>query len=265
MTGLGAGGNGASRTDGALREFRSKGYVVFESVLPRSLVAEMHAAWLEYFTPFQRRRPESKRLLMHVPFKAPLCDPLFVENPLVLAIADRVLGRDYLCGYLGSETPLPGAEPMQAHFDLAFWNRFTFLNGPLSFANRLLGSLQYYYGLQVSVPLVDSGPENAPFEIWPATNRLGSAGTTSERLTMPAGSILVRDVRNLHRGTEHLGSDPRPFLSLVYLRTWVPAWKPPEIPTDVYASLPERSRRLFRRASVGQAVPDPETWAVRAR
>lgn len=248
-----------------LRAFERKGYVVFERALPRSLVDAMHAVWLEYFTLFSQRQPESRRFLMHVPFKPPLCDPRFLENPRVLAIADRVLGRDYLCGYLGSETPLPGAGAQEPHFDLAFWKRFTFLNGPLSLANRALGSLHFYYGLQVSVPLVDSGPDNAPFEIWPATNRLRWRHGPSERLTMPAGSLLVRDIRNIHRGTEHRGAAPRPFLSLVYLRRWVPAWKPPEIPADVYASLPARTRHLFRRASVGQPVPDPEAWALRAR
>jgi hypothetical protein len=251
--------------DNDLRAFERDGYVVFESALPRTLVQEMHAVWSEYFAPFSRRQPESKRFLMHVPFKSPLCDPRFLENPRVLAIADRVLGRRYLCGYLGSETPLPGADAQQPHFDLAFWKRFTFLNGPLSLANRVLGSLRFYYGLQVSVPLVDSGLDNAPFEIWPATNRLRRRDGKSVRLTMPAGSILVRDIRNIHRGTEHRGAAPRPFLSLVYLRRWVPGWRAPEIPADVYASLPARTRQLFRRASIGQPVPDPEAWAVRAR
>lgn len=249
----------------AYREFKDNGYVVFERVVPQEVVDGMREVWEQYFDAFSRSRPELKRLLMHIPFKSPLFDPSFVENPLVLDITDRVLGKNYICSYFGSETPLPGAGPMQAHFDLAFWSRFKFLNGPLEFLNKLLGNLNYFYGIQISLPLVDSNDDNAPFEIWPATNRFTAKRRPSQRISMPAGSLLVRDIRNLHRGTAHNGIESRPFLSLVYLRTWVPGWKPPEIPLDVYQALPPRTQRLFRRASIGKPVPTPEEWAQRSR
>jgi hypothetical protein len=252
--------------DAAWQEFNDKGYVVFERAIEPSVLAGMYAVWLEYFEPFRKRRkPEIKRFPMHLPFKAPLYHPSFVEHPSVLALADRLLGKRYVCGYFGSETPLPGADYMQAHFDLMFLSRMTFMNAPLGFANRLLGTLRYFYGIQVSVPLVDSRDDNGPFEIWPASNRWTPRRPAPERLLMPAGSLLVRDIRNLHRGTPHRGTAPRPFLSLVYLRSWVPRWKLPEIPAEVYASLPARSQRLFSRARIGQHVPDPEAWAERSR
>lgn len=244
--------------------FVSRGFVVFERALPRTLVDEMYAVWAEYFRPFSAARPTRKRFLMHLPFRSPLYDPRFVENPLVLKLVDRFLGENCLCGYFGSETPLPGAEYMEAHFDMAFLNRQKWLNAPLAFANRLLGTLHYYYGIQVSVPLVDSCAENAPFEIWPASNRLARR-QPPEVVLMPAGSLLVRDVRNLHRGTPHLGHEARPFLSLVYLRPWVPRWKAPEIPAAIYAALPQRSQRLFRHAQIGSPVPPPDEWAQRGR
>jgi hypothetical protein len=252
-------------SDNPYREFQDKGYVVFERAIPPHLVAEMYAVWADYFGPYSRRRPEMNRFLMHSPFKWPLYEPRFVENPLVLQIADRALGKHYICGYFGSETPLPGAAEQEPHFDLAFRTRFTSLNGPLNLLNKLLGSLGYCYGIQVSVPLVESTAINAPFEIWPGTNRFSLRRQRPELVTMPAGSILVRDIRNRHRGTTHRGDRPRPFLSLVYLRSWVPAWRPPEIPSDIYRALPPKSRHLFRRARIGEAVPDPAAWAQRAR
>jgi len=251
--------------DEAYREFRAKGYVVFTRAIGLDLVERMYAVWEEYFTPYRKQKPHLNRFLMHLPFKEPLYDPLFIENPLVMQIVDRVLGRNAICSYFGSETPLPGAEYMQAHFDLAFWNRMKFLNPPLSFLNKLLGSMNYYYGLQLSVALVDSNADNAPFEIWPATNRFSLRRSGRQALLVPAGSIILRDIRNLHRGTPHRGTAARPFLSLVYLRPWVHGWKAPEIPSDVYRSLPERSQRLFRHASIGQDLPDPESWARRSR
>jgi hypothetical protein len=254
-----------SQIESALREFDKKGYVVFENQIPLCRVVEMRRVWEDYFTPFSKRRPDLKRFLMHVPFTPPLYDPLFVENPKVLQLADHVLGKEYLCGYFGSETPIPGASTQEPHFDLAFLSRYTVFNAPLAFLNRLLGSLKYCYAIQISVPLVDSTLENAPFEIWPATNRLSFQRQSPQKITMAAGSILVRDIRNLHRGTAHCGDAPRPFLSLIYLRSWVPAWKPPEIPVEIYRSLPEKTQRLFRRASIGQPIPTPEAWSQRPR
>lgn len=248
------------------RAFQHSGYVLFERAVPPDIVGQMRTVFDEYFTPFTARRPGRKRFLMHLPFKAPLYDPLFIEHPLVLDIVDRALGKDCICGYFSSETPLPGAEMMKAHFDLAFVKRMTALNHPLAFVNRLLGSAGYYYGIQVSLALVDSHADNAPFEIWPGTNRLSLRRSRPSAVLMPAGSLLVRDVRNLHRGTPHHGAGgARPFLSLVFLRPWVPGWKPPEIPLDVYNTLSPRARHLFRRASIGQDVPSPEAWASRSR
>ena len=249
----------------AYREFRKKGYVVFDRALDRGLVAEMQETFGEYFNAFRKVKPDLKRLLMHLPFRSPFYDPRFFENPMVMKIIHKVLGRNHVLGYFGSETAMPGADFMKVHFDLAFLTKRTYLNYPLSFLNNLLGSLRYCYGIQVSVPLVDSTEENAPFEIWPATNRFSLRRRPSEVVLMPAGSLLVRDIRNLHRGTPHRGNLARPFLSLVYLRSWVPRWKLPEIPSEVYKNLSEQSRQLLREASIGQPVPDPEAWAVRAR
>jgi hypothetical protein len=254
-----------SQAQPVLREFDEKGYVVFENQIPLRIVEQMRCVWEEYFVPFRKRRPDLKRFLMHVPFKPPLYDPLFVENPKVLQLADYLLGKDYLCGYFGSETPLPGASTQQPHFDLAFLSRYTLLNAPLAFLNKFLGSLNYCYAIQISVPLVDSTLDNAPFEIWPHTNRVSFRKPSPQKLVMPAGSILVRDIRNIHRGTAHSGTAPRPFLSLVYLRSWVPAWKPPEIPAEIYHDLPEKTRWLFRRASIGEPIPTPEAWSQRPR
>lgn len=248
-----------------LREFNDKGYVVFDRAVQPEVVSRMRRAFDEYFVPFQQKHPERKRYLMHLPFREPLYHPSFLENPQVLWIVEKVLGKDWLCGYFGSETAMPGADFMEWHFDLMFLTRLTFLNPVLGFVNKLTGSLGYVYGIQVSVPLVDSNADNAPFEIWPSTNRFSLKKTEPETILMPAGSLIVRDIRNLHRGTPHHGSAVRPFLSLVYLRSWVPRWKAPEIPRDVYDALPQKSRWMLRLASIGQPVPDPQAWSTRPR
>jgi Phytanoyl-CoA dioxygenase (PhyH) len=248
--------------DAAFEEFRRRGYVLFPRVLPRELIEQMYAVWAEYFAVFSGRRPQAPRLIMFTPFKPPLYDPRFVEHPLVLRIVDRALGPDCVAGYFASETPLPGAPVQKLHFDIQCFNRWAPLNRPLSFMNKLLGSLHYCYAIQVTVPLVDSREDNAPLEVWPGTHRFARQHEPPERLLMPAGSMLVRDLRNLHRGTPHHGTSPRPFLSIAYVRTWAPKWRQPEIPRDVYDALPERSRRLFRLAKIGQPVPDPEAWAL---
>jgi hypothetical protein len=255
----------ARQFDETYRVFKETGYVVFEREVPAPVIAEMRRVFDDYYVEYSKQKPNLKRVLMHLPFKAPLYHSLFVENAAVLGIAKRALGNNFVCSYFGSETALPEADYMKAHFDLAFLNRLRFLNPLLSLINKTAGTLGYYYGIHVSVPLVDAGLENAPFEIWPRTNRLSLRASKPEKVLMPAGSLMVRDIRNLHRGTPHMGNLPRPFLSLVYLRPWVPGWRPPEIPSDVYEALSPQMQRMFRHARIGEAVPDPQAWAVRRR
>jgi hypothetical protein len=78
----------------------------------------------------------------------------------------------------------------------------------------------------------------------------------SESALMPAGSLLIRDMRMWHRGTPNRSNEPRPNMALIYSRFWLRESNYPQIgiPRETYASLSERAKRLFRFENIGGAL-----------
>ncbi len=227
------------------------GYVVFERVLPPGQVADLRAAFLRVFDAYVARTDPNRganRFQMHLPFLAPFCDEAVIANPLTLAVLDKLLGPDYVCHYFASDTPLPGSDYQAVHSDIGL----LFPEMPLSLPA---------YSVVVNIPLVDFTPENGPLEIWPGGTHLMPGGTKiadlaptmhSETVLLPAGSLLVRDMRMWHRGTPNRSDHARPNLALIYSRPWLKTHYPPiGIPQGTYDALPERARRLFRFENIG--------------
>ena len=108
---------------------------------------------------------------------------------------------------------------------------------------------------------MDFTEENGPLEIWPGGTHGMTGGMDmkalapvmhSERVLMPAGSILLRDMRMWHRGTPNRSTEMRPNLALIYSRPWLKTHYPPiAIPTAIHETLSERARRLFRFENIG--------------
>jgi hypothetical protein len=74
----------------------------------------------------------------------------------------------------------------------------------------------------------------------------------SETVQMPAGSLLLRDMRMWHRGTPNRSDAARPNLALIYSRPWLKTHYPPiPIDKDVYAGLSDRAKHLFRFEAIG--------------
>ncbi len=150
-----------------------------------------------------------------------------------------------ICTYFASDTPLPGSDYQRVHSD-------TQLLFP---ENRL--SLPAY-GLVLNIPLVDVTEENGPMEIWPGGTHLWPGGSDiaalaqempSRRVTMNAGSVLLRDLRMWHRGTPNHSDRSRPNIALVYTRPWYRfEQKVPVIPRAAWHEISDRARKLFRHA-----------------
>jgi len=230
---------------------RVNGYVVFERVLPASLVADLHAAFMRVFDAYVARTDSNRganRFQMHLPFMAPFNDPAVITSPFALPILDALLGKDTVCHYFASDTPLPGSDYQAVHSDITLLFPETSLSLPA-------------YSIVVNIPLVDFTEANGPLEIWPGgthlmPGRVDMAALAprmrSERVTMPAGSILVRDMRAWHRGTPNRADHARPNMALIYSRPWLRTHYPPiGIPTATYETLSERARQLFRAENIG--------------
>jgi ectoine hydroxylase-related dioxygenase (phytanoyl-CoA dioxygenase family) len=189
----------------------------------------------------------ANRYQMFLPWEPPFADPLLYEHPRVMPILERILGEDPIMTYLASDTPMPGSDYQRVHSD----TRLLFPETASSLPT---------YAVVANFPLVDVTEENGPLEFWPGgthwmPTRLDLARLaptmTSLRLTMPAGSILLRDARCWHRGTPNQGNRSRPHVALVYTRPWYRfEQRPIEIPRAAFDALPEKTQRMLRFNSI---------------
>lgn len=229
-----------------LARLKMDGYVVLEEPLPEPLVTRLRERFDEMLEQRMSAAPSNRganRYQMVLPFQPPFADPLLYENPRVLEILDQLLGPQIVCTYFASDTPLPGSEYQKVHSDTRLLFPETSLSLPC-------------YGAVLNVPLVDVTEENGPLELWPGGSHLMpgpldlsslAERMQSVRLTMKAGSMLLRDLRVWHRGTPNRSSRSRPNLALVYTRPWYRFEQPVfEIPRAGWEALSERARALFR-------------------
>ncbi|MBV9467721.1 MAG: phytanoyl-CoA dioxygenase family protein [Abitibacteriaceae bacterium] len=230
----------------ALQCMKVNGYVVFEEVLPKDLVAGLHQEFMQVFEEHRARTDSNRgnnRYQMHLPFRDPFNHEAVITNPLALAVIDEMLGQDAVCHYFASDTPLPGSDYQKVHSDIHLLFPETSLALPA-------------YSIVVNIPLVDFREDNGPVEIWPGGTHLMPGAMNiqelaplmhSETVLMPAGSLLIRDMRMWHRGTPNRSDEARPNMALIYSRHWLKTHYPSiAISAGAYEGLSERGKRLFR-------------------
>jgi hypothetical protein len=238
--------------DLAIGQVRNNGYVLFEGVLAEALVRDMNASFLQLLDAHRSSVEANRganRWQMHLPFGPPFSDERVIANPFVLPIVDALVGEDCICHYFASDTPLPGSDYQEVHPDI-------FPLFPES--DRVLPP----YSIVLNIPLVDATDVNGPLEIWPGGThhyvadradvpRL-AASMQSQRVLMPAGSLLIRDSRMWHRGTPNRSNAPRPNVTLIYSRYWLRLrYRPIPIAPEDYERLSPRAQRLFRLEDIG--------------
>ena len=236
--------------DLAVCHFKTSGYVLFSGVLPPNLIAAMHAEFTQVFNAHIANAEENRganRYQMHLPFAEPFIDPRVIENPIVLPIVEAIVGDDCVCTYFASDTPLPGSEHQAVHAD----------THPIF---PEMGMAVPTYNIGFNIPLVDFRADNGPMEIWPGTHLtapdtdIAAAAPLlhSEEVLMPAGSLLIRDLRMWHRGTPNRSDEIRPNMAMIYAQRWLKTHYPPVgIPQATYDGLSPRSQQLFRDEGIG--------------
>lgn len=183
------------------------------------------------------------RYYVTLPFTSPWADPEIFENEDVLAIVERLVGREPVLCQLATDTPLLGSEYQDIHRDT-----------PPLFPE--LSHETPPFQLAVNFPLVDVTLENGPIEIARGTHMLSKAAAMAklesgevklEPVPMQLGDVMIRDVRGLHRGTPNHTDIPRPMVVLGYSRRWLHR---PEVsirvPRSALEQLSERARHLLR-------------------
>ncbi|MBV9468760.1 MAG: phytanoyl-CoA dioxygenase family protein, partial [Abitibacteriaceae bacterium] len=95
------------------------------------------------------------------------------------------------------------------------------------------------FGLVVNVPVVDMDAQNGSTEIWPGTHLdpTCSIHEGSQRIpqtileprraiyppiqpTVPAGSVVIRDIRLWHAGMPNHTDQPRPMIAMIHWCSW---------------------------------------------
>jgi ectoine hydroxylase-related dioxygenase (phytanoyl-CoA dioxygenase family) len=255
--------------ESAVEQVRLNGYVLFESVLESGLVDQMHSSFMRALDEATNRSPEStevnstefrkNRVRMDLPFEAPFIDPNIITNPFVLPIVEKLVGEDCACMYLSADAPLPGSDYQVVHSDQPpFFPESTISLPPT--------------GIVLNIPLVDVTEENGPMEAFPGGNHLtpenrNNAKTIEEmasfltpvKMTMPRGSLLIRDLRMWHRGTPNKSDHVRPNVALIYARPWWRATYQESlgISREKFDTLSERAQQLFRLEKLKENEQQP--------
>src|SRR5262249_31141205 len=147
---------------------------------------------------------------MHLPSEAAFYSAALLEHPSVLPLLHSVLGEDCLLIQACADINTPGSGFQMPHQD-DFRAGVVSVNVVLTDVTIEMGPLEFWPRSH----LTDALTENARYtldEVRLSVDELAArtARLPSELLTVPAGSILVRDQRLLHRGTPNRSALVRP-------------------------------------------------------
>jgi ectoine hydroxylase-related dioxygenase (phytanoyl-CoA dioxygenase family) len=218
------------------------GCVVLRNLLPPELVERVNAAFNRVFEDcVESKRGESwyqvsarnqavfweraARWRVFPKLRSPFDDVSLLANPLIVPLFEELLGDDFFCKFVSSDTCLRGSLTQAPHRELSAGGATT----PCAYI--------------VNVPLMMCGLENGPIEVWPMgthlwqpdlLNRYQLSDDTqdgenqsmeqfarlfpSQKLALEPGSVLIRDPGMLHRGTPNPTDTPRTMLTICYLR-----------------------------------------------
>lgn len=248
------------------RDFHRDGFCILRNHLSQ----EKMAGWIEAFKPLlddhiaregTMQNRGSARYYVTLPFTVPFADPHIYENEDVIAIVENIVGDNFVCCQLASDTPLRGSDYQPIHSDAP----------PLfpEVADLVTPSFQ----LAVNFPLVDVTDENGPFEVARGTHmltkaegmrRLEAGEVKLEPVKLSVGDVMIRDVRGLHRGTPNNTDVPRPMCVIGYSRKWQ---RRPEVHIDIprteWEKLSERARHMMRFNPVIESLEEklePEVY-----
>ena len=224
----------------ALHTLKEQGFVILEAALPQSCVTKMR----NLFDEESKRQfgdmggegeleivdVEAARIIfkeqvddvqhithrgIRVPMNIRFFDPLIIENPFAMQILKAAMGQVIFTRYpYQSNTAWPGCPIQHIHRD----------------SSQLAPNTPYKpSGIVVNIPLVDFTEENGATEVWPGSHltvdeRKPERGELENRVVnlpsirtlMPAGSVVVRDLRCWHRGMANHTTIQRVMIAQVY-------------------------------------------------
>jgi ectoine hydroxylase-related dioxygenase (phytanoyl-CoA dioxygenase family) len=190
----------------------------------------------------------------------PMSDPRLLANAFVVAILESLLGPDFYCKYMSSDTCVNGAILQSPHSDI---------DGDHVFVDNEWRPRGYV----VNVPTMECGLHNGPLEVWPGGSHMWTTRLLepyglepnvqdgrnppveriaeylpSIKVALLPGEILIRDLAMWHRGTPNPTDKPRTMLTIGFFRgDHAYGYGDPSYNLDegLYRQLPPRLQRMF--------------------
>jgi hypothetical protein len=228
--------------------FLRDGFCILPGFIERAKIDRWNGAFQPLLSEHLRSQADASfrganRHYVTLPFTRPFADPTIFDDDTLIAILERVVGKDFVMCQLASDTPTLGSDYQDIHSD-----------APPLFSEENLSTPSFQ--LAVNFPLCDVTKENGPLEITRGTHRIpkleGLAKIESgeipiESIEMKMGDVMVRDVRCLHRGTPNRTDTPRPMVVIGYSRKWL--YRPEvhiDVPRSEFEKLSERAKHMLR-------------------
>ncbi|MDP6052830.1 MAG: phytanoyl-CoA dioxygenase family protein [Candidatus Latescibacteria bacterium] len=238
----------------AMQTVKETGYVVLERVLSATWVSKIRVAFERELLKQVEGKPPQTHGGGSPPMEGLFLDPLIIAHPLAVQIMEAIMGKD-IYSYLpyGCNTAWPGSPVQWIHRD----------------SEHLFPELPYALPpatVVVNIALVDFTEENGATEVWPGSHLVvdtdpeiledpytrwseaKAARLGSVRTVMPAGSVVVRDMRMLHRGMPNHTDIIRSMIAVVYFRKFhrMPAEMPRTDVSHAWDTMSEKARSIYR-------------------
>lgn len=245
----------------ALQTFNDVGYVVLEDAYSDAFLETVRVAYEAALEAFIESKGGLEALegktfgKNHIGFFPPLVGPVadttLAAHPIAVQVMKELLGPELQCAFFHTNTALPGSGTQPVHRD----------------TGHLMGVPHPVATLVLNVPLCDFTIENGATEVWPGTHlTLGPVDETraaefpSTRTTVPAGSLILRDMRMWHRGMPNNADYPRTMFAIVYERGFL---RTPviSVPRSTWDTWSDDARHIFRfNTVIEDSKHTPRTW-----
>ncbi len=224
----------------------ARGYVILHGAVPEALVAELRSSFRELYDESIRQYraglhqtppgdPQAgaksvfwerkSRFRIFPKLTGPFAERYVLRNPFADSIIAQIIGTDYYCKSVSSDTCVRGSTAQAPHRDIGFYDN-----------DGVTGCL-------VNIPLMHCGLHNGPIEVWPGGSHLWRSATLrkfnvhpfvqdepnpaveilashipSTLIELRPGELMIRDPGMLHRGTPNPTDEPRTMLTAGYFR-----------------------------------------------
>jgi len=201
---------------------------------------------------------------------------MLLDLPKLDAILTAIFNsEDYISRGAGGDFCLPGAVSYQPlHSDMGDYREYTDpKSGEVIYKS---GSFQDQRGILTyrdlpcpfvacNFPMVDFTPINGPTRQIPGTQHTREPVPDLENepewmklstvCPVPAGSVVIRDVRAWHGGTPNLSDEVRAIPNSEYFAPWFRQNIRPSLPRELFDSLSERGQRICREIVAPSGTP----------